>query len=309
MLFTYAGSNLLEKMKTSTSPHYYHCATKGFDHCVLFADPREFIAGMNRVALCTAKLKEISPVIVIAFCLMDNHLHVVLYGSREACLKWMALYHKLTMMWQRSHREADPVDEPWDYDAWQVYDEEDLKQKIAYVFRNPTVARMGFTPQGYRWSSARLVFSDYGVLPEGARSIGSLSSYEFRNAFESKIGLPAEWHLLQDGLIWPGDYTDFKRVEKLFGHPRNLLYFLNQNVETEINQQMYGETISLPDQDVARIAREIAQRQFGANEIARLDVQDRIRLCRLVKKETRASLKQLARISHLPLSDLKRIFE
>ncbi|MBR6875330.1 MAG: hypothetical protein IKN00_03460 [Bacteroidales bacterium] len=275
-------------MKTSTSPHYYHCATKGFDHCVLFADAREFVAGMNRIALCTAKLQETIPVIVIAFCLMDNH--------------------KLTMMWQRSHRESAPIDEPWEYDAWQVYDEEDLKQKIAYIFRNPTVARMGFTPQGYRWSSARLVFSDYGVIPEGARSIGSLSSYEFRNAFESKIALPVEWHLLQDGLIWPGCYTDFKRVERLFGHPRNLLFYLNQNVETEINQQMYGETISLPDQDVAQIAREIAQKRFGIDDMARLDLPDRILLCRLVKKGTRASLKQLARISHLPLGELKKIF-
>lgn len=309
MLFPQAESTLLKKMKTSVSPHYYHCATKGFDHCVLFADTREFIAGMNRIALCTAKLKESFPVIVVAFCLMDNHLHVILYGSREACLKWMALYHKLTMMWQRSHRETAPIDEPWEYDAWQVYDEEDLKQKIAYVFRNPTVARMGFTPQGYRWSSARLVFSDYGVLPEGARRIGSLSSYEFRNTFESKIVLPEEWHLLPDGLIWPGSYTDFKRVEKLFGHPRNYLFYLNQNVEPEINQQMYGETISLPDQDVARIAREIAQSQFGVNDIARLGLPDRIQLCRLVKKETKASLKQLARVLHLPLADLKKIFE
>lgn len=296
-------------MKTSTSSHYFHCATKGFDHCIFFADSREFIAGTNRIALCTAKLKETFPVIVIAYCLMDNHIHVILYGSRDACLKWMALYHKLTMMWQHSHRDAAPVDEPWEYDAWQVYDEEDLKQKIAYVFRNPMIARMGFTPHGYRWSSARLVFSDYGELPEGARPIGSLSSYEFRKAFESKIMLPKEWLLLQDGLIWPGSYTDYKRVERLFGHPRKYMYYLNQNVETEINQQMYGETISLPDQDVTRIAREMAQERFGVREIDRLDVPDRIQLCRVVKKQACVSLKQLARVAHLPLAELRKIFE
>jgi hypothetical protein len=240
---------------------------------------------------------------------MDNHIHVILYGSRDACLKWMALYHKLTMMWQHSHRDAAPVDESWEYDAWQVYDEEDLKQKIAYVFRNPMIARMGFTPHGYRWSSARLVFSDYGELPEEARPIGSLSSYEFRKAFESKIMLPKEWLLLQDGLIWPGSYTDYKRVERLFGHPRKYMYFLNQNVETEINQQMYGETISLPDQDVTRIAREMAQERFGVREIDRLDVPDRIQLCRVVKKQACVSLKQLARVAHLPLAELRKIFE
>ncbi len=35
--------------------HYYHCATKGFEHSILFSDPREFIAAMNRIAICVAR--------------------------------------------------------------------------------------------------------------------------------------------------------------------------------------------------------------------------------------------------------------
>ena len=124
-------------MKTSI-PHYYHCATKGFDHSVLFADTREFIAGMNRIGICLATLQETAKIIVIAFCLMDNHIHFILYGTREDCNKWMSLYHRLTMIWQKKHRDSDSVDELWEYDAWQIMDQEDLKEKIAYVFRNPT---------------------------------------------------------------------------------------------------------------------------------------------------------------------------
>ena len=101
-------------MKTST-PHYFHCATKGFDHSILFADVREFVAGMNRIGIYQAHLKD---VIVIAFCLMDNHVHFILYGTREDCLKWMAMYHRLTMIWQSKHREGNPIDEEWEYDAW-----------------------------------------------------------------------------------------------------------------------------------------------------------------------------------------------
>ena len=64
-------------MGTSTA-HYYHCATKGFDHSILFADVREFIAGMNRIGICLAMLRTDHPVIIIAFCLMDNHVHFIL---------------------------------------------------------------------------------------------------------------------------------------------------------------------------------------------------------------------------------------
>ena len=292
-------------MKNS-SPHYYHCASKGFDHCILFANEREFIAGMNRIALCRAKITD---VIVIAFCLMDNHIHFILYGTREACLRWLRLYQKLTMMWQRNHREGAPVDETWEYDAWQIYDEEDLKRKIAYVFRNPTVAKMGFVPGGYRWCSAWLVFSDAASRLQARRRVGTLSSYESRRLFETRIDLPEDWSLLPDGLIWPGDYTETARVEKLFGHPRNFLFYLNQNHEAEINWQMYQDRLSLPDTDIVMVARGQSEKLFGTQSLASLDIQSRLQLCKLIKKKTGASLKQLARVFHLPLSDLKMIFD
>ena len=288
-------------------PHYYHCATKGFDHSILFTDIREFIAGMNRIGICQTHLQE-EKVIVIAFCLMDNHVHFIFYGTREACLKWMALYHRLTMIWQSKHRESNPVDEDWECDAWQIYDSEDLKEKIAYVLRNPTVARMGFVPGGYRWSSAALVFADTSVQTAGARKIGSLSIYESRKLFETRAILPEDWIVLQDNMIWPGCYTDFNRVEKLFGHPRAFLFSLNQNVEADINQEMYRGSLSLPDSDVIQMAKEQSVKLFGTDVINSLDLTSRIQLCKVVKKQSGTSLKQLARIVQVPLSELKKIF-
>jgi hypothetical protein len=291
-----------------THPHYFHCATKGFDHSILFADSREFIAGMNRIGICQVRLQEKISVIVIAFCLMDNHVHFILYGTRGDCLKWMALYHRLTMIWQSKHREGTPIEEPWEYDAWQIVDAEDLKEKIAYVLRNPTVARMGFVPGGYRWSSASLVFADCAVQLVGGRKLGALSTYESRRLFETRSLLPEDWVLLSDGMIWPGSYTDYKRVERLFGHPRAFLFSLNQNVETEVNQEMYQGSLSLPDSVVVQMAREHSARLFGTEEINTLDLPARIRLCTVVKKRSGAGLKQLARVVNLPLSELKKIF-
>lgn len=305
MVFSRGFDNFPKKnMKTST-PHYFHCATKGFDHSILFADVREFQAGMNRIGICQAHFKD---VIVIAFCLMDNHVHFILYGTREDCLKWMAMYHRLTMIWQSKHREGNPIDEEWEYDAWQIYDTEDLKEKVAYVLRNPTVARMGYVPGGYPWSSAALLFADNTLPVASGRKIGTLSTYESRKYFETRAMLPEEWIMLSDGMIWPGSYTDYKRVEKLFGYPQALLYSLNQNVEASVNQQMHQGSISLPDAEVVRIAREQAERMFGTGMIKTLDLASRIQLCKTVRKQSGASLKQLARIVQLPLADLKKIF-
>jgi len=224
------------------------------------------------------------------------------------CLAMLRTDHRLTMIWQKKHRVGNPVDEVWEYDAWKIPDSEDLKEKIAYVLRNPTVARMGFVPGGYRWSSASLVFTDTAGQKTGGRRMGTLSSYESRNMFQTRTILPEDWIVQPDGMIWPGCYTGYQRVEKLFGHPQHFLYSLNQNVEMAVNQQMYRETISLPDQDVRQMAKALSKKLFDEAEITALDLPCRIQLCRLLKKQAGASLKQLARIVHLPLAELKKIF-
>ena len=72
---------------------------------------------------------------------------------------------------------------------------------------------------------------------------------------------------------------------------------------------MYQETISLPDQDVIKMSRALSVEMFGREDIASLDLQCRIQLSQQLKKKSGASLKQLARIVHVSLKDLKMIFQ
>ena len=289
-----------------STPHYYHCATKGFKHSILFASVREFIAGMNRVAFCQARASLEFPVIVIAFCLMDNHVHFILYGRREDVLKWMALYHRLSMTWQKKHRDGSPVSETWEYDAWRIKDNDDLKEKIAYVFRNPMAAGQAVVPTNYRWSSAGLVFA-VGPNVTG-RPVREMSSYEFRKVFETRISLPGDWILMPDGLIWPGCYTQYQKVERLFGQPSSFLFSLNQRIEAKVNQEMESSSLSLPDYDITRMAEKAAMDQYGSPVIETLDMSQRIVLCGQLVKRPGVNLKQLARVFSIPPYELRRIF-
>ena len=289
-----------------STPQYYHCATKGFKHSILFANVREFIAGMNRIAFCQARASLDFPVIVIAFCLMDNHIHLILYGRREDVLKWMALYHRLTMTWQKKHRDGSPVSETWEYDAWRIMDKDDLREKIAYVFRNPMAAGQGVVPTNYKWSSAGLVFAA-GPAASG-KTVREMSSYEFRKVFETRIDLPGDWILMPDGLIWPGCYTQYQKVERLFGQPSNFLFSLNQRMEAKVNQEMETSSLSLPDYDITRMAEKAASEQYGTSEIEPLDLSQRIVLCGQLVKRPGVTLKQLARVFNIPPDELGRIF-
>ena len=84
-------------------PHFYHYATEGLKDDVLFGSVAEFIAGMNRIAVCLCRLGPAHPVQVICFVLMDNHVHFILYGLEEDCDLFMESYKQTTELWLRHH--------------------------------------------------------------------------------------------------------------------------------------------------------------------------------------------------------------
>ena len=96
-------------------PHYFHFATEGLKDDMLFCSVTEFIAGVNRIALCLIRLGPDHPVQVICFCLMDNHVHFILYGLEEDCILFMERYKLATELWLRHHgKENAPGKNPED---------------------------------------------------------------------------------------------------------------------------------------------------------------------------------------------------
>lgn len=86
--------------------HFYHFATKGLEDDILFGSVEGFIAGMNRIALCLCRLGKEHLVIVICFCLMDNHVHFILYGTEEDCILFMENYKQGTICPERFGESA-----------------------------------------------------------------------------------------------------------------------------------------------------------------------------------------------------------
>ena len=65
---------------------YYHFSSEGLKRDILYASEEEFVAGVNRIAV-SYQLNERAArrVVIIAYCLMDNHFPFLLQGSRSDC--------------------------------------------------------------------------------------------------------------------------------------------------------------------------------------------------------------------------------
>ncbi len=167
---------------------YWHIYSDGRKIDFLFRDESEFIAGMNRIALCSMVSGGVK---IHAFCLMSNHIHILISGSAESARKFINEYKRLTGIWVRKHR-GEKIMGAFDVSMKEVDTIEYLLTTVAYIHRNPMVAGFPYRIECYPWSSAALYFSgDYNDTQSGTGidfpdSSGDLSQMKIRTSFQSR---------------------------------------------------------------------------------------------------------------------------
>lgn len=286
---------------------YFNLCSKGLESEILFASDSEFIAGMNRIAVCyLLSIKDGNEVKVIAFCLMDNHWHFILYGEELACLRFIKRYKKLTAMWVTRHRGRQLIETPI-IGYWPIPYEK-IVDKISYVLRNPVAAGMGIHPAAYRWSSASLMFSQAKPDIWGIRNTENISMKGKRRIAYTRQLLPDSWTVGPDTMIWPGDYVNFKAAEKFFGSIGKYMFALNNStVDKEAEMEMMGGGPSIADGEIRIKALAIADSDYGKKTIEDCSSLERLAIARSLKKSFGCNHKQLARVLRLDPKELKLV--
>lgn len=285
----------------NTDRHFYHCASKGLEDDVLFSSVEHFIAGMNRAGLCSLFVPE---VMILSFVLMDNHVHFILYGTEADCNSFMTQYKTLTCRYVAGNTGRKLKN--FVFDCWMIPNKEKLLEKICYVLRNPFVAGMRILPTNYSWGSGLLMFSN--GPDQNYRTVGESTEYWRRKVLGTKQVIPSNWLINENGMIWPGSYVNFVRTEAMFGTVANFMYELNQKNEDIINQEMYGGSISLHDNVVLSMLEKSAEELFGEGDLDILSVDQRLGLIRNLKRTLGVDIKQMGRLLHIKLRDLKQIW-
>ena len=232
---------------------YYHAFTEGLKKDALFRNDEEFRAGMDRIGF--AKLK--SRVSVLCAHLMDNHVHFLLEGTPAGCRHFMTVYKKLTSMWIYSNAAEYRKILGMEICIKEVDGEDYLRTVIGYIIRNSVAAGSRIIPADDRWSTSGLYFrAEDKLLPDGCRSVSEISQKNLRSILRTRIQIPGDWLLQKDGMIWPGSYTDFRAVERIFRSVKSYLYALSRNNEFEVNSGMQNGRITFfSDRELRDIAK------------------------------------------------------
>ena len=274
---------------------YYHVYTKGLVDAIIFRDREDYIAGMNLLAVAHFRSK----VKILAFVLMSNHFHFVVWGDRNAVTQFINLYKKLVSRYilnrYGEHSFLKRVETSYD-----VVDltNDGLKKLIAYVLNNPVKAGILSLPVYYPWGSASCYFSAEKSI--GGQSVRSIGVRELRRKLHSNVSLPDGYLLNADGYISPSSYVDFGLVEQIYGRPKSFEYYLTISSSVK---QMRKDVISFSDSIVMSAIEELLVNKYGTpleslnNDMMKCLLND-------LRRHFNCSSKQLARVTKLPLKSV-----
>lgn len=281
---------------------YFHVCTDGNFLPWMFKDNEDFVAGINRTAICALNFR----ITILAYTLMDNHVHYILYGSHQECKNFIVKFKILTSKWinykydiaQYLHRLPTTIKK--------ITDTEALMEAIAYVDRNSIMAGFRGLPTSYPWGSAKYIHDFEININDSYKRIKDLTYREKRQFIHSHCCIPEDWVIDSNNMISPHQFIDGSIVTRLFGTPARYIYFISKKVEGKIDLELNnGERIFIPDKELREIVQDIAFEIYKTREIKKLDIRSRINLAKQIRHRFASSTKQIARMVNLDAETLK----
>lgn len=288
----------------------WHFSTDGNAIDAIFRDETDFRDGMNRIYIVSRKYR----ILILAFVLMDTHVHFVLYGEYDECNRFMHDYIARTSRHiSLRHGETKKMDGvPIDFQV--VDNEKYLKTVICYVVKNPPVAGIPYMFWNYPWSSGSLYFNKeicWSMVPDSVfsapndRSVNRLTAREWRGEIKTKAAHDRKV-LVTDGIIHPGEYVATDLVERIFKTPKSYHFFLCHSREDDVESR--GGSIShlsIPMQEMRQLKTEQCLAMFGVKSVKSLSSEQRLKLARTLRRKYNSSIKQIARLCGLVYSEVK----
>ena len=290
--------------RNSRSKAYWLVTTEHLKSGLWYRDDEDYRIGMNYVAIASF----VYGVMVLAFVLMSNHVHFVLYCMEEEarafinefkadCSRHLALKYGVRDLLRRNRAVIERISA----------EDESFERAIAYVQMNPPAANVCLHPTGYPWGTGGVFFNTRQM--KGIR-LGDLSRNAIRKRLRTKRSLPADWILGEDGYILPESYVPVELVESIFRTPKRMNYFLQNSSKAKHRQEFQGNELpSFRDQVLYAALPDLCRSLFSKNESSALDEEQRQELVRQLRRRFSADIHQIVRVTSFPMKDVARYLD
>ncbi len=206
-------------------PEYpHHVVQREHNRQVVFAEARDY----RRYLETLQEFKDVFGVRVYAFCLMKNHVHLLLAPATQAGLG-MLMKRLAGRQTQHHNRAEGRRGTLWEgrYKSSPVQSDRYLMACIRYIELNPVRARMVAEPEDYVWSSARrwspgtnpYPWLDDVPFPPAFGLNADFQAKAYRRFIREAIP-DGEWALIRDSVSrgqLTGDHRFVDEVQQIVG--------------------------------------------------------------------------------------------
>lgn len=315
---------------------YYHICTDGMSRRLLFRDFEDYIRGMNDIPACISG----SRLEILCFCLMPNHVHFIVYAAYSEAQRFIDEFKRRTSgRLVRKYNEVKPLLHLGTL-IKNINSGQYLKTAIAYVLRNPLSGNIRCLPYNYKWSSANLYFrhmpsdgqgseitvakrktgnnnvlrhekmSQGITVATGHIRLADLTQRQIWKYTGTRSVFPGDYAIDRNGLILPESYINPEKTEKIYGSPKQFLYYLSKNDDGEFEiSQGITNFISYDYSQIKEILGKLCISETGANDFTVLNIEDKCRIAILMKKRYGVSARQIARLTGLDPAILQSIMQ
>lgn len=276
---------------------FYHVYTKGLKDDVIFRKRSDFVIGMNYVpvALHTVNAS------LLAFVLMSNHFHFVLYGCYYDVTRFLNMYKRLVSRYiSLVYGESKLLRAVPTGSSEISLDNDGLKKTIAYVLNNPVKAGVNCMPQNYEWGSGAYYYTNQDVFADSF-PLSDMTERRRSRFLRSSIKINPDFRVGNAGYVIPASYVDVRYVERLYGGVRSMTYFLSMTSRTD---QEKSKSVVFSDTIVLSAFKEILEKRYEVEDIDELSYDVRFKILVDLKRQFNSPPKQLARVTGCSLKEI-----
>ena len=281
----------------------YLLTTSHLETCLWFRDDEDFKVAMNYIAIQAGCSPE---VVVLAFILMSNHIHLVLQGEKEDVVAFVTQLKKRYSLYYRRKYGVKEFLRGNGLNIQPVPDEDEaLERAIAYVQMNCVAANICAYPNQYRWGTGSTFFCQH---PGGGRRLGDLSARARERLLRSElVHLPDQWLVCQEGYILPQSYVDVEFVENCFRTPRRMIFF--QNNSSKAKRRIETKEAAFRDQIILPAIQDLCRSLFQKESFSALTEEEQSEFAKQIRFRFNSDVNQIARVCGITYADAAKLLD
>ena len=238
---------------------------------------------------------------------MGNHVHLILAGQREECIKAFDLFAaRLRLAFPKRQRVID-----WSkfkMDILPIESLQALRNEIIYVNRNAFVANPAYTPDSYPWGGGCAYFCPW-LKHLTTTPLGELPILTQRALLHTKKIAPLADLKVIDSMPFIPSFCDIKLGESMFRDARSYFNSLIRNAEafSQIASRL-KDSIFLTDDELYSVICSHINKEYSVKAPSQLSARQKIDTARHMHFNYNATNQQLRRMLRMELSILEELF-